>query len=109
MNDSKTMIKEIVKEILQAELKAILPEIVTTILQQIKKSTDQSLWLVKDVPDQNKPTDSDEVSVFTQTTQAVSKDSLSASEETPLSQSEEYTCLLTQEEVEKQEKTNLDV
>ena len=99
MNDSRTMIKEIVKDILQAELKAILPEIVTTILQQIKESTDQSLWLVKDVPGQNKSTDSDEVSVLTQTTQAVSKDSSSASEETPLS--DEDTCLLTQEEVEK--------
>eukprot|EP00957_Ditylum_brightwellii_P013890 1047637-Ditylum_brightwellii.AAC.1 len=60
MNDSRAMIKEIVKDILQAELKAMLPEIVTTILQQIKESTDQWLQLVKDVPGQNKPTDSDE-------------------------------------------------
>eukprot|EP00957_Ditylum_brightwellii_P054033 4092627-Ditylum_brightwellii.AAC.1 len=60
MNDSRTMIKIIVKDILQAKLKAILPEIITTILQQIKESTDQSLRLVKDVPGQTKPTDSDE-------------------------------------------------
>eukprot|EP00957_Ditylum_brightwellii_P043160 3271023-Ditylum_brightwellii.AAC.1 len=66
MKDSKTMIKEIVIDILQAELKAILPEIVTTILQQIKESTDQSLLLVKDVPGQTKPMDTDELSVLTQ-------------------------------------------
>ena len=94
---------------MQAELKAILPEIVTTILQQIKESTDQSLWLVKDVPGQTKPTDSDKVSVLTQTTQGVSRDSSSVSKETTPSQPEEDTCLLTQEEVEKQEKKNLDV
>eukprot|EP00957_Ditylum_brightwellii_P035466 2688879-Ditylum_brightwellii.AAC.1 len=69
MNDSRTMIKEIVKGILQAKLKAILPEIVTTILQQIKESINHSLWLVKDVPEQTKPTDTDELSVLTQTTQ----------------------------------------
>ena len=45
--------------------------------------------------------------MLTQTTQAVSKDSSLASEETPLSDKD--TCLLTQEEVEKQEKTKLDV
>ena len=106
MNGSRTMIKEIVKDILQADLKAILPEIATMILQQIKESTDQSLWLVKDFPGQNKPTDSDKVSVLTQTTQVVSKDPSSASKETPLSDKD--TCLLTQEEVEKQEKTKLD-
>eukprot|EP00957_Ditylum_brightwellii_P030970 2346464-Ditylum_brightwellii.AAC.1 len=61
MNNSRTMIKEIVKEILQTELKAILPEIITAILQQIKESTDLSLWLVKDVPGQTKPTDSNEL------------------------------------------------
>ena len=108
MNGSRTMIKEIVKDILQAELKAILPEIVTTIPQQIKESTDQLIWLVKDVPGQTKPMDSDVRSVLTQTTQGVSKDSSSASKETPPSQSEEDICLLTQEEVEKQEKKNLD-
>eukprot|EP00957_Ditylum_brightwellii_P087066 6627031-Ditylum_brightwellii.AAC.1 len=94
MNNSRTMIKEIVKDILQAEIKAILPEIVTMILQQIKESTDQSLQSVKDIPGQTKPTDSDKVSVLTQTTQGVSKDSSLA---TP-SQPEEDTCLLTQEE-----------
>eukprot|EP00957_Ditylum_brightwellii_P001912 146957-Ditylum_brightwellii.AAC.1 len=62
MNNSRTMINEIVKDILQAELNAILPEIVTTILQQIKESTDCSLWLVKDVPGQMRPTDKDELS-----------------------------------------------
>eukprot|EP00957_Ditylum_brightwellii_P140114 10676584-Ditylum_brightwellii.AAC.1 len=89
MNDSRTTIKEIVKDILQAKLKVILPKIVTTILQQIKEITDHLLWLVKDVPGQTKPTDTDELSVLTQTTQAVSKDSLPASEETLTSQSEE--------------------
>eukprot|EP00957_Ditylum_brightwellii_P155014 11798771-Ditylum_brightwellii.AAC.1 len=58
-----------VKDILQAELKAILPDIVTTILQQIQESTDQLLWLVKEVPGQTKPMDTDELSVLTQTTQ----------------------------------------
>eukprot|EP00957_Ditylum_brightwellii_P109880 8381668-Ditylum_brightwellii.AAC.1 len=61
MNDSRTMIKETVKDILQAELKAIMPEIVKTILQQIKESTDQLPWLVKDVPGQTKPTDTDKL------------------------------------------------
>eukprot|EP00957_Ditylum_brightwellii_P089813 6839984-Ditylum_brightwellii.AAC.1 len=61
MNNSRTMIKEVVKDILQAESKAILPEIVTMILQQIKKSTDQLIWLVKDVPGQTKPTDTDKL------------------------------------------------
>eukprot|EP00957_Ditylum_brightwellii_P037639 2846291-Ditylum_brightwellii.AAC.1 len=103
------MIKEIVKDILQVELKVILPEIVTTILQQIKDSTDQSLWVVKDVPGQTKSTDSDKLSVLTQTTQGVNKDSSLASKETTPSQPEENTCLLTQEEVEKQEKKNIDV
>eukprot|EP00957_Ditylum_brightwellii_P190800 14525684-Ditylum_brightwellii.AAC.1 len=98
MNNSKAMIKDIVKDILQAELKTILPEMATTILQQIKESTYQSLWLVKDVPGQTKPTDSDEVGVLTQTTQGVSKDSSLASKETTPSQSEEDTCLLTKEE-----------
>eukprot|EP00957_Ditylum_brightwellii_P064734 4912896-Ditylum_brightwellii.AAC.1 len=107
MNNSRTMIKETVKDILQAELKAILPETVTTILQQIKESADQSLWLVQDAPGQRKPTDTDESSVLTQTTQGVSKDSSLASEETTPSQSEEETCLLTKEDVEKQGKTNL--
>eukprot|EP00957_Ditylum_brightwellii_P178719 13613172-Ditylum_brightwellii.AAC.1 len=91
MNNSITMIKEIVKDILQADLKEILPEIVTTILQQIKESADQLLWLVKDVPGQMKPTNTDELSVLTQTTQAVSRDSSLASEETTPSQSEEET------------------
>eukprot|EP00957_Ditylum_brightwellii_P099197 7555560-Ditylum_brightwellii.AAC.1 len=62
MNDSRTMIKEIVKDILQAELTEILPEIVTTTLQQIKESTNQLLRIIKDVPGQTKPTDTDEMS-----------------------------------------------
>eukprot|EP00957_Ditylum_brightwellii_P122569 9346862-Ditylum_brightwellii.AAC.1 len=62
MNDSRTMIKEIVKDMLQAESKEILPEIVTTLLQQIKESTDHSLRIVKDVPGQTKPTNTDEMS-----------------------------------------------
>ena len=67
------------------------------------------LWLVKEVPGQTKPTDTDELSVLTQTTQGVSRDSSSASEETTPSQSEEETCLLTQEDVKKKGKTKLDV
>eukprot|EP00957_Ditylum_brightwellii_P058540 4438882-Ditylum_brightwellii.AAC.1 len=98
MSNIRIMIKEIVKDILRAELKAILPEIVTTILQQIKESTDQLLWLVEDIPGQMKPTDTDELSVLTQTNQGVSRDSSLASEETTPSQSEEETCLLTQED-----------
>eukprot|EP00957_Ditylum_brightwellii_P140518 10705559-Ditylum_brightwellii.AAC.1 len=82
MNNSRTMIKKIVKDILQAELKTILPEIVITILQQIKESTDQLLWLVKDIPGQTKPTDTDKLNVLTQTTQGVSRDSSSVSKET---------------------------
>eukprot|EP00957_Ditylum_brightwellii_P089284 6798554-Ditylum_brightwellii.AAC.1 len=89
MNDNRTMIKGIVKDILQAELKEILPETVTTILQQIKESTNQSLQIVKDVPGQTKPTNTDEVSVLTQTTQGASKESLSDSEVIKPSQSEE--------------------
>eukprot|EP00957_Ditylum_brightwellii_P022044 1663452-Ditylum_brightwellii.AAC.1 len=89
MNNSRTMIKKIVKDILQAESKAILPEIVTTILEQIKESTDHLLWLVKGVPGQTKPTDIDEMSVLTQTTQGVSKDSLSNSKAIMTSQFEE--------------------
>eukprot|EP00957_Ditylum_brightwellii_P019101 1437751-Ditylum_brightwellii.AAC.1 len=67
MNDSRTMIKEIVKDILQAELKEILPEIGTTILQQIKESADTLLFIVKDIPGQTKPTNTDDMSVLTQT------------------------------------------
>eukprot|EP00957_Ditylum_brightwellii_P204195 15338090-Ditylum_brightwellii.AAC.1 len=79
------------------------------ILQQIKESTDHSFWLVKDVPGQIKPTDTDESSVLTQTTQGVSKDSLSDSEAITISQSEEEVCLLTQVNVEKQRNTKLEV
>eukprot|EP00957_Ditylum_brightwellii_P030200 2285288-Ditylum_brightwellii.AAC.1 len=68
------------------------------ILQQMKESTDQLLWLVKEVPGQMKPTETDKLSVLTQTTQGMSRDSSAASEETTPSQSEEDTCLLTQEE-----------
>eukprot|EP00957_Ditylum_brightwellii_P127329 9708660-Ditylum_brightwellii.AAC.1 len=108
MNNSRLMIKELVRDILQAELKAILPAMVTTTIQQIKESTDLSLWLVKDIPGQTKPMDTDEMSVLTQTTQGVSRDSSLASEEITPSQSNEETCPLTQEDVEKQEKTKLD-
>eukprot|EP00957_Ditylum_brightwellii_P143423 10926744-Ditylum_brightwellii.AAC.1 len=89
MNNSRTTIKETVKDILQAELKAILPEIVTMILQQTKESTNHSLWLVKDVPGQTKLTDTDEMSVLTQITQGVSKDSSLDSKAITTSQSEE--------------------
>eukprot|EP00957_Ditylum_brightwellii_P016373 1231041-Ditylum_brightwellii.AAC.1 len=92
------MIKEIVKDTLQAELKAILPEIATTILQQIKESTDQLLWLVKEVPGKTKPTDTGGMSVLTQTTQGLSRDSPLASKEITPSKSEEEACLLTQED-----------
>eukprot|EP00957_Ditylum_brightwellii_P110746 8446089-Ditylum_brightwellii.AAC.1 len=102
------MIKEIVKDILQAELKEILPEIVTTILQQIRESTDHLLWLVKDIPGQTKPTDTDEMSFLTQTTQGVSRDSSSTSKEITPSQSEEEACLLAQEDEAKQGKIKLD-
>ena len=67
------------------------------------------LWLVKDVLGQTKPTDTDELSVLTQKAQGVSNDSSSVSEETMPSQSEEEVCLLTQEDVEKQGKTKLNV
>eukprot|EP00957_Ditylum_brightwellii_P033357 2526823-Ditylum_brightwellii.AAC.1 len=87
----------------------MLPEMVTTILQQIKESTNHLLWLVKDIPRQTKPTDTDEISVLTQTAQGVSRDSSLASEEIMPSQTEEEACLLTQENVEKQGKTKLDV
>eukprot|EP00957_Ditylum_brightwellii_P103076 7855107-Ditylum_brightwellii.AAC.1 len=49
------------------------------------------------------------MSVLTQTTQGVSRDSLSASKEITPSQSEEEPCFLTQEDVAKQGKTKLDV
>eukprot|EP00957_Ditylum_brightwellii_P168218 12806677-Ditylum_brightwellii.AAC.1 len=89
MNDSRTMVKEIVKDILQAKLKEILPETVTTILHQIKESTNHSLRIVKDVPGQTTPMNTDEMSVLTQTTQGASKKSLSDSEAITPSQSEE--------------------
>eukprot|EP00957_Ditylum_brightwellii_P041274 3124627-Ditylum_brightwellii.AAC.1 len=53
--------------------------------------------------------DTDKLSVLTQTTQGVSRDSSPASEETTSSQSEEETCLLTQEDVEEQGKTKRNV
>eukprot|EP00957_Ditylum_brightwellii_P107945 8233879-Ditylum_brightwellii.AAC.1 len=83
------MIKDIVKDILQAELKEILPETMTTILQQIKERTNQLMHIVKDIPTQTKPTNTDKVSVLTQTTQGASKESLSDSEAITPSQSEE--------------------
>eukprot|EP00957_Ditylum_brightwellii_P002353 180471-Ditylum_brightwellii.AAC.1 len=90
MNDSRTMIKELVNDILQTELKEILTEIVTTTLQQIKESTNQLLRIVKDVPGQTKPTNMDKMSVSTQKTQGASKESLSDSEAiTPLQSEEE--------------------
>eukprot|EP00957_Ditylum_brightwellii_P098707 7518987-Ditylum_brightwellii.AAC.1 len=89
MNDSRTTIKETVKNILQAESKEILPEIVTMIQQQIKESTNHLLRIVKDVPGQAKPTNTDEMSVLTQTTQGASNESLSDSEAITPSQSEE--------------------
>eukprot|EP00957_Ditylum_brightwellii_P009401 710765-Ditylum_brightwellii.AAC.1 len=51
----------------------------------------------------------DELSVWTQTTQGVSRDSSSVSKEITPSHSEEEACLLTQEDVAKQERTKLDV
>jgi hypothetical protein len=102
MNDNRTMIKEIVKDILQAELKEILPEMMTTILQQIKESTDQLLRIVKDVPGQRKPTNTDKMSVLTQTTQGSSKESLLDSDGITPSQSDDEVILLTQEDAEKQ-------
>eukprot|EP00957_Ditylum_brightwellii_P192507 14657641-Ditylum_brightwellii.AAC.1 len=107
MNDSRTMIQEIVKDILQAELKEILPEIVATILQQIKESTNQSLQIVKDVPGQTKPTNTDNMSVLTQTTQGASNESSLDSEAITPSESEEEAVLLTQEDAEKQRNKNL--
>eukprot|EP00957_Ditylum_brightwellii_P105110 8011693-Ditylum_brightwellii.AAC.1 len=101
MNDSRTMIKEIVKDILQATLKEILPEIVTMILQQIKESTNKSLRIVKDVPGQTKPTNTNKMSVLTQTTQGASNEPLLDSDAIMPSQSEDGGILLTREDAEK--------
>eukprot|EP00957_Ditylum_brightwellii_P075715 5753800-Ditylum_brightwellii.AAC.1 len=76
MNDSRTMIKEIVKEILQAELKDILPDIVSTILQQIKASTDKLLCITRDVPEQTKAMNTNETSILTTTIQGASIESV---------------------------------
>eukprot|EP00957_Ditylum_brightwellii_P101485 7733641-Ditylum_brightwellii.AAC.1 len=81
MNDSRTMIKELVKDILQAELKEILLDIVSTILQQIKSSTDKLLRIVKNVSVQTKATIMDKMRVLTATTQGASTESLSESDE----------------------------
>eukprot|EP00957_Ditylum_brightwellii_P153503 11683121-Ditylum_brightwellii.AAC.1 len=67
MNDSRGIIKELVKDILQAESKEVIPNIVATILQQIKSSTDKSLRVVKDVPEQTKATITDKTGVVTTT------------------------------------------
>eukprot|EP00957_Ditylum_brightwellii_P103513 7886910-Ditylum_brightwellii.AAC.1 len=102
MNDSRTMIREQVKDILQAELKEIIPDIVSTILQQIKSSTDKLLHTVKDVPVQTKTTITDKVSVLTATTQGASTESWLESDEMLAYQSEDSDNILTQEEVETQ-------
>ena len=102
MNDSRTMIKEIVKDILQAELKEILSDIVSTVLQQIKESTNKLLCIIRDVPDHTKTTNMEETSVLTTTAQGASKDSLSDSDEMSAFQSEDDVNLLTQEDEEKQ-------
>ena len=53
--------------------------------------------------------DTDELSHLKQTTQGASRDSSSTSKEIMPSQSEEETCLLTQEDVAKQGKTKFNV
>eukprot|EP00957_Ditylum_brightwellii_P133382 10169733-Ditylum_brightwellii.AAC.1 len=100
MNDSRTMIKELVKDILQAKLKDILPDIVSTILQQIKSSTDKLLRIIRDVPVQTKAMTTDKTSVLTATTQGASTELSLESDEALVFQSEDSDNLLLQEEVE---------
>eukprot|EP00957_Ditylum_brightwellii_P018463 1388677-Ditylum_brightwellii.AAC.1 len=107
MNNSRTMIKELVKDILQAELKEIILDIVATILQQIKLSTDKLLRIIKDVPVQTKAMITDEMGVLTATTQGASTESSLESDETSVYQSEDSDNILTQEEVETQSMNNL--
>eukprot|EP00957_Ditylum_brightwellii_P208088 15355815-Ditylum_brightwellii.AAC.1 len=94
------MTKEIVKDILQAKLKEISPDIVSTILQQIKLSTNKSLRIIRAVPVQTKAVTMDKTSVLTATTQGASIESSSESDKILVLQSEDSDNLLTQEEVE---------
>eukprot|EP00957_Ditylum_brightwellii_P118055 9003302-Ditylum_brightwellii.AAC.1 len=100
MNDSRTMIKEIVKDISQAKLKEILPDIVPTVLQQIKASTDKLLRIVRDVPEQTKAMNIDKTSVLITTTQGASNESSLELDKMSAFQSEDNVNLLTQEDEE---------
>eukprot|EP00957_Ditylum_brightwellii_P135072 10298465-Ditylum_brightwellii.AAC.1 len=102
MNNSKTMIKELVKDILQAELKEIIPDKVATILQPIKSSTDKLICIAKDGPVQTKAMITDKTSVTTATAQRESTESSSESVETSVYQLEDGDNILTQEEMETQ-------
>eukprot|EP00957_Ditylum_brightwellii_P153613 11690561-Ditylum_brightwellii.AAC.1 len=72
----------------------------STILQQIKSSTDKLLHIVRDVSEQTKAMNTDKTSVFTTTTQGASIESLSESDEMFAFQPEDNNNLLTQEEEE---------
>ena len=100
MNDSRTMIREIVKDILQAKLKESLPDILSTILQQKKPSADKLLHIIRDIPVQTKAMTMDKTSVLTTATQGASIELLLESDETLVFQSEDGDDLLKQEEVE---------
>eukprot|EP00957_Ditylum_brightwellii_P129929 9910403-Ditylum_brightwellii.AAC.1 len=69
--------------------------------QQIKESTNKLLRIVKDVPGQTKPTNTDKMNVLTQTTQGASNESLFDSDAITPSQSEDEVILLTQEDKNK--------
>eukprot|EP00957_Ditylum_brightwellii_P195396 14887326-Ditylum_brightwellii.AAC.2 len=100
MNDSRTMIKEIVKDILQAKLEEILPDIVPMILQQTKLITNKLLRIIRDVLVQTKAMTTNKASILTRTTQGASIESLLESDKASVIQSEDGDNLLTQEEVE---------
>eukprot|EP00957_Ditylum_brightwellii_P071068 5400555-Ditylum_brightwellii.AAC.1 len=87
----------------------MLLDIVSTILQQIKLSTDKLLHIVKDVPVQTKATIINKTCVLTATTQGANTASLSESDETSVYQSDDGDNILTQEEVETQKHKQLEV
>eukprot|EP00957_Ditylum_brightwellii_P158061 12031753-Ditylum_brightwellii.AAC.1 len=72
----------------------------STILQQIKLSTNKLLSIIRDVPEQTKAMTTDKMSVLTATIQGASIESALESDKALVFQSEDGDNLLTQEEVE---------
>eukprot|EP00957_Ditylum_brightwellii_P003949 300708-Ditylum_brightwellii.AAC.1 len=67
----------------------MLPDVVSTILQQIKTSNDNSLRIIRDFPVQTKAMTKDKTSILTTTTQGASIKSLSKSDKMSMFHSED--------------------